>query len=107
MYPYQKQNLIAYRKLLPLTAWGCLASIIVGMLIGRPTGLLFAVSVLICAVAGPGLLFFRWNSEPTARRQFATGFIALVMIAVGGAVVVDTVLGLVDRHLFDFDKQPR
>ena len=91
MYPFEKQNLVPYRSL----ALGGLALFVCavgfGILFRRPTGLWLASTVAVASISVV-MAFFAWHHEPTAKRQFATLFLALVVYGIVGAVSVDVLL---------------
>lgn len=91
MYPFEKQNLVPYRflALVGLVAFVCAVG--VGILLRRPTGLWLAAMVITAYILNVRA-FFAWHPEPTAKRQFATLFLVLVVYGLLVAVSVDVLL---------------
>ena len=80
MYPHEKQNLVSYRAMASAGVFLFAFAIVAGVLFHRFLGLWLAGLTLVCAI--PILMaFFRWNSEPTARRQY--GELLVLMLAYG------------------------
>lgn len=91
LYPYGKQNLIPYRLLSVCAVLVFLVSLAFGILQQRPTGLGFMIMVgFFGVVLVRGL--FSWNSEPTARRQYATALVLTVLYGMLGGFALDATL---------------
>lgn len=97
MYHYQKQNLVPYKGVLIALSVGFVGFLIAGILLHKPTGILFAVTVLFSAAVGPGRALFTWQPEPTARRQFGTALVAMILVGAVGAIAADSLLSAYHR----------
>lgn len=98
MYAHQKQNLVPYKGVLIALAVGFVGFLIGGILFQKPTGILFALTVLFSAAVGPGRALFTWQPEPTAKRQFGTALVAMIVIGVVGAIAADSLLSAYHRN---------
>ncbi|SFS91470.1 hypothetical protein [Brevundimonas viscosa] len=92
VYPYAKENLVPYRSFLSGGFFAFVFWVVFGIITRQSAGLLFGLTGLMAAVVGPGRALFRWHSEPTAKRQYATLLIIMVVVAVLGGFVTDEVI---------------
>lgn len=92
MYPYAKENLVPYRDFLLGGSVSFALCVLFGIVNHRPMGLFFALIGIIAAVVGPGRALFRWHSEPTAKRQYTTLLIIMVVVAVLGGFATDALI---------------
>lgn len=91
-YPYEKQNLVPYRDLLGVLILAVLLAVAFGILFKRPAGHWFAALTLLTACGGPLRTAFFPHSEPTARRQYLTAFLLMLVVAVLGFFGIDALL---------------
>ncbi|WP_417229447.1 hypothetical protein [Brevundimonas sp.] len=91
MFPYEKQNLVPYRWLLGLWIFAVLSFSGLGILFQKHTGLVFIVVAVGCACVFLRAAF-AWHSEPTAKRQFVTGGLVMLVFAVAGAMAIEALL---------------